>query len=233
MLRPALSSFMTGRFSIGGAKPVKVIARHRVGEGCVEHMPGAVLGVHGHRLRAGRARVEWVWGRADGDPRAGVGTEHEGHLSEAVRRVHLHRGVWRCRSARPANRGSRRVPWKSSEWTPVPLMTSDVPGGERSPVEAVGDARRAADRHRHAVREPAVRLRAARLPPRSSPIGGSTLTDLPADLLLVTATLPDPSTAWMNHSTSVPTSGPAPLHRDELVRHLDRSSRARSRPCRA
>ena len=35
-------------------------------------------------------------------------------------------------------------------------------------------------------------------------------------MLLVTETLPAASTAWMNHSTEVPTSGPAPLQRGEL-----------------
>ena len=49
-----------------------------------------------------------------------------------------------------------------------------------------------------------------------SPVGGGVTTDLRNALLLVTATLPEPSTAWMNHSTVLPTSGPAPLQRGEL-----------------
>lgn len=51
---------------------------------------------------------------------------------------------------------------------------------------------------------------------RMLPIGSTGVTDLPTALLLVTPTLPVLSTAWMNHSTVVPTSGPAPLHRDKL-----------------
>src|SRR5512133_3230009 len=48
------------------------------------------------------------------------------------------------------------------------------------------------------------------------PVGGSVTTDLRSALLLVTDTLPDASTAWMNHSTLLPTSGPEPLQRGEL-----------------
>jgi len=49
-----------------------------------------------------------------------------------------------------------------------------------------------------------------------SPVGGGVTTDPRSALLLVTATLPEASTAWMNHSTVSPTSGPAPLQRGEL-----------------
>ena len=49
-----------------------------------------------------------------------------------------------------------------------------------------------------------------------SPVGSSGSTDSMNALLLVTATLPELSTAWMNHSTALPSSGPAPLQRGEL-----------------
>ena len=48
------------------------------------------------------------------------------------------------------------------------------------------------------------------------PVGGGVSTDWRCALLLVTETLPAASTAWMNHSTELPTSGPAPLQRDVL-----------------
>ena|SRR5438876_10053919 len=48
-----------------------------------------------------------------------------------------------------------------------------------------------------------------------SPVDSRGTTDSMKALLLVTATLPEPSTTWMNHSTLVPTSGPAPLQRGE------------------
>src|SRR6266508_884080 len=40
------------------------------------------------------------------------------------------------------------------------------------------------------------------------PVGCSGTTDSMKALLLVTATLPEPSTAWMNHSTLVPRAAP-------------------------